>query len=153
MPRMVLSLIACVLVVSSAAPAARTQDPPQTPAPAAQPSQAYVFSAGAGILFFYVKPDKVADFESVVTKLASVLDASEDPIRKQQASAWRMFKSVEAMKESAIYVFVFDPALPGADYDPVKLLGEAVPTEAQGLYERLKASIVRVERMGLAKLR
>ncbi len=50
-------------------------------------------------------------------------------------------------------MFVFDPALPGADYDPVKLLGEAVPTEAQGLYERLKASIVRVERMGLAKLR
>ena len=58
-----------------------------------------------------------------------------------------------AVKESAIYVFSFDPAVPGADYDPVKLLAEAVPGEAQALYEKLKAAIVRVERMGLARLR
>ena len=41
----------------------------------------------------------------------------------------------------------------GADYDPVKLLTEALPAEVQALYTRLKDSIVRVERMGLVKLR
>jgi hypothetical protein len=57
------------------------------------------------------------------------------------------------VKDNAIYVFSFDPAVPGADYDPVKLLAEAVPSEALALYEKLKTAIVRVERMGLARLR
>ena len=143
-------VVACSLVGVSAAPAVRAQNSP----PAAPPAtQAYTFSTGAGVLFFYVRPDKVADFEAVVSKISEVLDATQDPLRKQQASSWRMFKSTEALKESAIYVFSFDPALPGADYDPVKLLADTVPAEAQALYEKLKAAIVRVERMGLARLR
>jgi hypothetical protein len=143
-------LVACSLVGLSAAPAARAQDSPSASQSAAQ---AYSFSSGAGVLFFYVRPDKVTDFEAVVAKISEVLEAAQDPIRKQQAAAWRMFKSTEAVKESAIYVFSFDPALPGADYDPVKLLADTVPAEAQGLYEKLKGAIVRVERMGLARLR
>jgi hypothetical protein len=145
-------VIACSLILASAAPAATAQNPPSTPAPTAA-AQAYSFSTGAGILFFYVRPEKTADFEAVVAKLSEVLDASQDAARKQQASSWRMFRSVETPKESAIYVFSFDPAVPGADYDPVKVLADAVPTEAQALYEKLKGAIVRVERMGLARLR
>ena len=151
MRRVIPTVVACMLVALSKAPAARTQDPPPTPS-SSQP-QAYTFSTGAGLLFFYVRPDKTADFEAVVAKLSVVLDAAPDAVRKQQAASWRMFRSVETPKDSAIYVFSFDPALPGADYDPVKFLADAVPTEAQALYEKLKASIVRVERMGLARLR
>ena len=143
-------VVACSLASVSAAPAAQAPNPP----PAAQPAtQAYTFSTGAGVLFFYVRPDKVTDFEAVVAKISEVLDATQDPVKKAQASSWRMFKSTEALKESAIYVFSFDPALPGADYDPVKLLADTVPAEAQALYEKLKGAIVRVERMGLARLR
>jgi len=152
MRRIVPAVIACVVVGLSAIPAARTQAqaPQAAPPPAAQ---AYSFSTGAGILFFYVRPDRTADFEAVVARLSEALDAAQDPVRKQQASSWRMFRSAETVKESAIYVFAFDPALPGADYDPVRFLTEAVPAEAQALYEKLKAAIVRVERMGLARLR
>ncbi|HET9271322.1 MAG TPA: hypothetical protein VFO31_24265 [Vicinamibacterales bacterium] len=150
MRRFVPPVIACMLIGLSAAPAARAQDPPPAAAAAAQ---AYTFATGAGILFFYVRPDRTTDFEAVVARLSESLDGAQDAVRRQQAASWRMFRSAEAVKESAIYVFSFDPAVPGADYDPVKLLAEAVPAEAQALYEKLKAAIVRVERMGLARLR
>src|SRR5262245_30086472 len=150
MRRFVPPVIACLLVGLSAAPAARAQDPPAA-APAA--TQAYTFSTGAGLLFFYVRPDRTADFEAVVARLSEALDGAQEAVRRQQAASWRMFRSAESVKESAIYVFSFDPAVPGADYDPVKLLAETAPAEAQALYDRLKAAIVRVERMGLARLR
>ncbi len=150
MRRFVPPVIACMLIGLSAAPAARTQDPPPVAAPAAQ---AYTFATGAGLLFFYVRPDRTTDFEAVVARLSESLDGAQDAVRRQQAASWRMFRSAETVKESAIYVFSFDPAVPGADYDPVKLLAETVPSEAQALYEKLKAAIVRVERMGLARLR
>ena len=149
MRRIVPPVIACLLVGLSA-PAARAQDPAPAAATAAQ---AYTFATGAGLLFFYVRPDRTAEFEAVVARLSESLDGAQDATRRQQAASWRMFRSAESVKESAIYVFSFDPAVPGADYDPVKLLAEAVPAEAQALYEKLKAAIVRVERMGLARLR
>jgi hypothetical protein len=147
--------IACLFVIPfvgrASSPEARPAPPvPQTPAAT---SQAYTFPSGAGLLFFYVRPDRVADFEAVVSRLGEVLEAVQDPGRKQQAAGWRIFKSIETTRDSAIYVFSFEPAVAGADYDPVKLLGEALPSEAQALYEKLKASIVRVERMGLQKIR
>jgi hypothetical protein len=52
-----------------------------------------------------------------------------------------------------IYVFVVDPAITGSDYDPVKVLSEELPTEAHALYEVLKSATVRIERMGLSRLR
>ena len=127
---------------------------PQTSVPGASPVGAdYKFPSGAGLLFFYVKPDKTADFEAVVARLSEVLDKTEDPVRKPQAANWHILRSVEATPNAAIYVFMFVPAVAGADYDPIKVLGEALPTEAQGLYERLRDSVIRVERMGLGKIR
>ena len=115
--------------------------------------QEYVIPAGAGVLFFHVRPDHAADFEAVVGRLSTALDRSPDPVRKQQAASWRIYRSAEAPREVVIYLFFFDPAVAGADYDPVKVLGEDAPAEVGPLYERLRSAIVRVERMGLAKLR
>jgi hypothetical protein len=113
----------------------------------------YVFPTGSGALFFHVKPERTADFESVLATLSDVLSRSADPTRRQQAENWRIFKSTETPKDSAIYIFLFDPAVTGADYDPIKVLGEAVPVELQALYDRLRDDVLRVERMGLSKLR
>lgn len=143
--------IACVLLISLSSQRVATRA--QTPTVAASGSQGYAFTSGAGILFFYVRPDRTADFEAVAARIGEVLETIQEPSRKAQAAGWRMFKSIEVTREAAIYLFFIDPAVSGADYDPVKLLGEALPTEAQALYERLKNSIIRVERMGLAKIR
>jgi hypothetical protein len=113
----------------------------------------YVFPSGAGALFLHVKPDRTEDFEAVIATLAGVLDRETDPIRRQQAASWRIYRSTEAPRDVAIYVFFFDPAVLGADYDPIKVLREAMPADLQSLYDRLRADVVRVERMGLAKMR
>jgi hypothetical protein len=122
--------------------------------PSASPQAAgYTFSSHAGVLFFHVRPERAADFEAVIGRIGSVLEQTQEPTRKQQAAAWRMFKSTEQATDAVVYLFFFDPAVPAADYDPVKLIGEAAPAEAQDVYERLKGATIRVERMGLARLR
>ena len=57
-------------------------------------------------------------------RLVETLDQSADPVRKQQAANWRVLKSLEAGQHAVVYIFAFDPVVAGADYDPVKILGE-----------------------------
>lgn len=141
----VTALVGLGISLGAQAPVARAQ--------AAAPAQEYVFPSGAGALFLHVRPEKTQDFEAVLTRLGEALDAATDPVRKQQAASWRVFKSVETSRDAVIYMFFFDPAVFGADYDPVKVLSEAAPADVQGLYERLRADVIRVERLGLSKLR
>jgi hypothetical protein len=130
------------------------QLPPGSRAPSVQAGSGdYTFPSGAGLLFFYVKPDKVADFDAVMARLAEVLDKTEDPVRKQQAATWRVLKSAETTPDATIYVFAFIPAIAGTDYDPIKVMSEAIPAEAQALYEKLRGAVIRVERMGLTRIR
>jgi hypothetical protein len=147
-------LVAAVVVgglVTSGAAGWHVRAQSAAPAQATTP-QSYTFPSGAGLLFFYVRPDRAADFETVIKRLGEVLSGSQDPVRQQQASSWRMFRSVESHNDR-IYVFMFDPAVSGADYDPVKILNDALPAEVQDLYAKLKGAIVKVERMGLDRMR
>jgi hypothetical protein len=149
-----LALLADAFAASGFAPAP-PQGAPRPGPPATVPAAPadYVFTGTAGMLFFYVRPDKTTDFEAVMQRLGAALDASLDPARRQQASGWRIFRSAEAPRDAVIYILAFDPAIAGADYDPIKILGEAAPTEVQGQFEILKASVIKVERMGLVRLR
>ena len=63
------------------------------------------------------------------------------------------FRAMMAMQERVVQVLMRDPAVAGSDYDPVKVLSEGLPTEAHALYESLKSATLRIERMGLAKMR
>jgi len=147
-------LAAAVVAVMGMDTRAASPLPPSSGAQAAPASSKdYVFSTGAGMLFFYVKPDKSVEFEAVVARLSEALDKTADPVRKQQAAGWRILKSVELQTDSPVYVFVFDPAVVGADYDPVKVLSDGAPADLQALYAQLKDATIRVERMALAKLR
>lgn len=138
-------LVATVL----SAPALASQVPPGVGPPASE----YAFQSGAGLLVFHVRPERAADFEAILTRISEVLAASVDPVRQRQAASWRMFRSTEASRDAALYVFFFDPAEPGADYDPVRVLSDAVPADAQQYYERLRAAVIKIERMGLARIR
>jgi hypothetical protein len=122
-------------------------------APSRAGSQEYVFPSGAGVLFFHVRPERADDFEAIVKRLSEALERSTDPVRRQQATNWRIYKSTETPRDAVIYLFFFDPAISGADYDPIKVLSEDAPTELSALFERLRLAILRVERMGLSKLR
>jgi pyruvate/2-oxoglutarate dehydrogenase complex dihydrolipoamide acyltransferase (E2) component len=135
-----LALVAAVLsampVQAQTPPAQQpaAQQPPaqQPPAQAAQPAApaARVFASDAGMVLNFVKPDKTADFESVMAKLKEALQKSPKPERKEQANSWKVFKSPEpAQGGNILYVFVIDPSVKGADYTVSTILAEAFTTE------------------------
>jgi hypothetical protein len=117
------------------------------------PMPDYVFRATTGLLVFHVRPEAAGDFEAVMARINQGLGAATDAVRRQQSTAWRMFKSVEALAGgAAVYVAVVDPVSAGADYDPVRMITELLPAESQDLYARLKAAVIRVERLSLTPL-
>ena len=134
--RSVLILVLAVTFVAVPLTARRASSAePQAPAMA--------FKADAGMVFYQIKPDKTADFEQVMAKVKEALGKIDDPVRKQQAASWRIFKADEPMGGNVLYVFFMDPAVKGADYDFVKMLAEGFkddPKTVQDLYAKLKGA-------------
>ena len=124
-------------------PPAPTIPPTAAPAPAPAVPASRVFSSDAGMIFNTIKPDKVADFEMVMGRVKEALAKSEDPLRKQQALSWRVFKGLEAGPGgNIVYIFFFDPAVKTADYTITQILTDAFPSEAQDLWSKFQASYV-----------
>jgi len=130
-------------------PAPKPQEPttPETQPAPAPPGEAQTgtltrsFTGDAGLIFFPVKSDKTADFERIMAKLKEALDASTDPVRRQQAAGWKVFKATEpGPNNTALYVFLIDPAVKGGDYAFWKTLYDAFPTEVQQLYRLYTAA-------------
>ena len=129
-------------------PATQTPTPPPgKPAPepaappAAQPAAGRVLTGDAGLIFFPVKPERSADFEKIMEKLKEALAASEDPARREQAAGWKVFKAVEpGPNNTALYVFLIDPAVKGGDYAFWKTLYDTFPAEVQELYRLYNAA-------------
>lgn len=158
--RAIVSFLSVFLLAGTAA-VAGAQEPPPTPPPAAQqaaqPTQptepAIGFTSDAGMMFNVIKAVHSADFEMVLGRLKEALQKSEDPLRKLQAASWRIYKSTDPAEDgNVLYIFMFDEAVKGADYDPVKILSEAFPTEVNALYEKLTAAYSSLNKAGLAKV-
>ena len=120
---------------------AQQQPPPaQQPAPAQQAQaapQARTFPNDAAMVLNFIKPDKTADYEAVIVKLKEALAKSEKPERKEQARGWKVFKSPDpAQGGNALYVFIVDPPVKGADYTVSNILAEAFPQEVADLYKK-----------------
>jgi hypothetical protein len=130
-----------LVVVTLAAGSVQAQQatPPAQQAAAAPTTR--VFANDAGLVLNFIKPDKTADFESVMGKLKEALQKSTKPERKQQAASWKVFKSPEpAAGGNVLYVFVIDPAVKGADYTVSTILAEAFPQDVQALYKQYAES-------------
>lgn len=117
---------------------AAAQDPPAAQ-PAAPAAPVLTLDGGdAAILTILIKPDKVADFEIVLTKLKEALQKNEKAERKQQAAGWKIFKSTQMAQGSAVYIFIIDPVVKGQEYDISRLINEVFPTEVQELFAKYK---------------
>lgn len=137
---LVVTLAACAVLVP---PAFAQTEPAQAAAPAqaAPVPQARVFTADAGIMFNVIKADKSADFEMVIGKLKEAMEKSENPVRKQQAAGWRVYKQSEPLPNgNALYVFLIDPVVKDADYTVSRILAEAFPAEVQELFKVYSAA-------------
>jgi hypothetical protein len=124
---LVVGTLSATTAFAQAAPAAAAQAAPT----------ARLFASDAGMVLNFIKPDKTADFETVIGKLKEALHKSEKPERKQQAASWKVFKSPDpAAGGNVLYVFMIDPSVKGADYTVSTILAEAFPTEVQALYKQ-----------------
>ena len=99
------------------------------------------FTAGAGLILNFVRPEGESAFEETMARAAEALAASESDERRRQAEGWSTWRAEEPLADGVIlYVSWLDPAVPGADYWIPGILNEAAPTEAQALYETYSES-------------
>jgi hypothetical protein len=139
--------------VASVGPA-YAQDPAPAPAqeaPAPPAPPALGFAAKAGMLLNTIKADKTAEFERLMSEVKSALAKSENPVRRQQAESWKIFKAVEpGAGGNVLYVFIMDPAIPDQEYDPSRLFNEAFPEKTQEFFNQLKETFVSLNKVNLA---
>src|SRR5688572_8918806 len=109
----------------------------QVPAPVVPPVPlgARVFTGKSGLIFNAVRPDRVVDFEMVTGYLEAAFEKSTDARVHEQAKGWRVFKATEpGPNGSVLYVFVIDPAVPGADYGLGRILADAYPDQIEKVW-------------------
>lgn len=92
----------------------------------------------AAIISILIKPDKVADFESVLAKLKEALSKSDKPERRQQAAGWHVYKSAQPMQGNAVYIMRIEPVVKGAEYDISRLIAEVFPVEVQEIFAKYR---------------
>ena len=150
---------AFLLIASAAGPLAQQAPPPAgttprapaTGAPAKPAGPALVFTSDAGIVIFTVRAEGATDFEAFFTKVREALWVGTKPEYERMAGSWSLLKVAEGpLAGQLTYWTVIDPVVKGVDYDPVKILGDVFPTEALGLYPKLKDALVSVNRVNLA---
>ena len=79
-----------------------------------------------------VRAERVADFEKLVGYLQEALASSTNTTVRAQAQGWRVLKASEPGPNGAVlYVFLFDPAVQGADYGLGRILAEAIPDQTK----------------------
>lgn len=118
---------------------------PAAAQPAAPAAPVLTLDGDVAMINIFIKPDKTADFESVLAKLKEALQKSEKAERKQQAAGWKILKNPQPQKitptvEAVQYVFMIDPVVKGQEYDISRLIAEVFPTEVQEIFAKYKDS-------------
>ncbi|MEW6320009.1 MAG: hypothetical protein AB1635_02855 [Acidobacteriota bacterium] len=110
----------------------------QEPAAQEPAKPVLTLNADAAIITLLIKPDKVADWESVLEKLKEALAKSEKPERRQQAAGWKIFKSTQMAQGNAVYIMRIDPIIKGEEYDITRLIAEVFPVEVQEVFAKYR---------------
>jgi hypothetical protein len=107
----------------------------------AKPAPVMALEGDAAVITILIKPDKTADFESVLSKYKEALEKSDNAVRKQQLTGMKFFKSPVAVQGGNIaYIVVVDNVVKGEEYDITRVITEVFPVEVQALYQKYKDS-------------
>ena len=98
------------------------------------------FEGDRALMIVLIKPDKTADFESVVAKYKEALGKSEKPARKQQLAGMKFFKSSQQEQGNAVYILYVDPVVKDEEYDISRVIAEVFPSEVQEIFLKYKDS-------------
>lgn len=94
----------------------------------------------ATVVILLIKPDKTADFETVISKYKEALGKSDKPARKEQLAGIKFFKSPTAMNGNTAYIMSIDPVVKDEEYDISRIVYEVFPTEATDIFNKYKES-------------
>lgn len=147
---LMMGTVAFAQVVAPPPATGTVQQPPPAPAPVPAPGGTAVvpapvvpplplgartFTGKSGLIFNAIRPDRVVDFEMVIGYLQAAFEKSTDARVQEQAKGWRVFKATEpGPNGSVLYVFVIDPAVPGADYGLGRILADAYPDQIEKIW-------------------
>jgi hypothetical protein len=106
----------------------------------AKPAPVMTLDGDAAVITILIKPDKTADFESVIAKYKEALEKSENATRKQQLAGMRFFKSPTQAQGNAMYIIYVDNVVKGEEYDITRVVTEVFPVEVQAVYQKYKDS-------------
>jgi len=106
----------------------------------AKPAPVMTLDSDAAVITILIKPDKTADFESVIAKYKEALEKSENATRKQQLAGMKFFKSPMAAQGNAMYIIYVDNVVKGEEYDITRIVTEVFPVEVQTVYQKYKDS-------------
>ena len=128
---MVVAVMATGFALGTTTSRSQVEDPP------------VIFGTDAGVVMTFVHPDRTDDFERVLAYLEEALRQSENPIRRQQAEHWQIYRSSDPGPNGAVfYVSFMEPVLKGADYNIAHILDEELPAaRADELVGELTATL------------
>ena len=113
----------------------------QEPAAAQEPEKPVLPLEGdAVVITILIKPDKTADFETVLAAYKEALTKSEKPARKQQLAGLKIFKSSQQAQGNAVYIMYVDPVIKGEEYDISRVIAEVFPVKVQEIFTLYKDS-------------
>jgi hypothetical protein len=92
----------------------------------------------AAMVTLLIKPDKTADFESVIAKYKEAFEKSDKAERKQQLAGLRFYKSSQQAQGNAIYYIIADPVVKDQEYDITRVVNEVFPSEVQEIFAKYK---------------
>ena len=90
----------------------------------------------ATVMIVLIKPDKTADFDTVVAKYKEALGKSDKAARKEQLAGLKIFKSPTAMGGNTAYIFYVDPIVKGEEYDITRVINEVFPAEVTEFFNK-----------------
>jgi hypothetical protein len=92
----------------------------------------------SAVMIVLIKPDKAADFETVVAKYKDAFAKSDNAKRKEQLAGLKFFKSPVAMGGNTAYIVVADPVVKGEEYDITRVIHEVFPSESTDMFNKYK---------------
>lgn len=152
-------LFVLAVLIAAAAAFLRAQQPPPSPVPQVQspppvpppPGQAapgptgkapsLAFASETGVLLSPIVPAEAAVFEEVMEQVRQVLAKSTDPVQRQQAAGWKIYKAVEPFSTFTLYVSIMSPAVKGAEYNIFELLQASMgDAEARDTFQKFRSA-------------
>ncbi|HIE94587.1 MAG TPA: hypothetical protein EYQ83_17645 [Acidobacteria bacterium] len=83
------------------------------------------FSGQVGIIVNFVNSANTADYEGVMKAFSESLTSSDSAQRKQMGAGFKLYRAAEmGPNNSAIYYSIFNPAISGAEYEPITVLSD-----------------------------